>query len=79
MSEMLERYKLEIVNNDGVRYVRCEPAPDGPWVMFRDVAALQKRVSAQRTAILKLEQDVKLIALAGLASLALLIALGVLT
>lgn len=43
MSETLERYKLEIVNNHGDRYIRCEPAPDGSWVMFKDVAALQAR------------------------------------
>ena len=48
----VERYKLEIVNNHGDRYIRCEPAPDGSWVMFRDVAALQKRCEeAERTAI----------------------------
>ena len=39
----MDRYKLEIVNNHGDRYIRCDPAPDGSWVMFRDVAALQKR------------------------------------
>jgi len=49
---MLERHKLEIVNNHGDRYIRGEPAPDGSWVMFRDVAALQKRCEeAERTAI----------------------------
>ena len=35
----MERYKLEIVNNDGDRYVRGEPAPDGSWMMFKDVEA----------------------------------------
>ena len=45
MTETLERYKLEIVNNHGDRYIRCEPAPDGSWVMFEDVAALQARVA----------------------------------
>lgn len=43
MTETLERYKLEIVNNHGDRYIRCDPAPDGSWVMFRDVATMQKR------------------------------------
>ena len=48
----VERYKLEIVKNHGDRYIRCEPAPDGSWIMFRDVAALQKRCEeAERTAI----------------------------
>ena len=51
MSEMLERYKLEIVNNHGDRYIRCEPAPDGSWVMFRDVAALQARVAELEEAL----------------------------
>jgi hypothetical protein len=41
----MERYKLEIVNNHGDRYIRCEPAPNGSWVMFKDVAALQARVA----------------------------------
>lgn len=41
----MERYKLQIVNNHGDRYIRCEPAPDGSWVMFKDVAALQARVA----------------------------------
>ena len=45
MTEMLERYKLEIVNNHGDRYIRCDPAQDGSWVMFEDVAALQARVA----------------------------------
>ena len=45
MTETLERYKLEIVNNHGDRYIRCDPAPDGSWVMFEDVAALQARVA----------------------------------
>ena len=45
MTKTLERYKLEIVNNHGDRYIRCEPAPDGSWVMLKDVAALQARVA----------------------------------
>ena len=36
----VERYKLEIVNNDGDQYIRCEPAPDGSWVMYKDVAQM---------------------------------------
>lgn len=44
---MMERYKLEIVNNHGDRYVRCEPATDGPWVMFKDVAELQNKGCAR--------------------------------
>ena len=41
----VERYKLEIVNNHGDRYIRCEPAPDGSWIMFKDVAMLQSRIA----------------------------------
>lgn len=41
----MERYKLEIVNNQGDRYIRCESAPDGSWVMFKDVAALEARIA----------------------------------
>ena len=51
MTETLERYKLEIVNNHGDRYIRCEPAPDGSWVMFEDVAALQARVAELEAAL----------------------------
>ena len=47
----MERYKLEIVNNHGDRYIRCEPATDGSWVMFKDVAALQARVAELEGAI----------------------------
>ena len=50
-ADMMDRYKLEIVNNHGDRYIRCEPAPDGSWVMFRDVAALQARVAKLETAL----------------------------
>jgi hypothetical protein len=46
-AKMMERYKLEIVNNHGDRYIRCEPAPDGSWVMFKDVVALQKKGCAR--------------------------------
>ena len=52
----MERYKLEIVNNHGDRYIRCEPAPDGSWVMFRDVAALQARVAELEGALLTAKQ-----------------------
>lgn len=48
---MMERYKLEIVNDRGDRYVRCEPAPEGSWVMFKDVAALQARVAELEAAL----------------------------
>lgn len=48
---MMERYKLEIVNDHGDRYVRCEPAPEGSWVMFKDVAALQARVAELEAAL----------------------------
>lgn len=41
----MDRYKLEIINNDGDQYIRCEPATDGSWVMFKDVSALQKRIA----------------------------------
>ena len=47
----VERYKLEIVNNDGDRYVRCEPAPNGSWVMFKDVAMLQARIAELEAAL----------------------------
>lgn len=47
----MERYKLEIVNDHGDRYVRCEPAPEGSWVMFKDVAALQARVAELEAAL----------------------------
>ena len=47
----VERYKLEIVNNDGDRYVRCEPAPNGSWVMFKDVSALETRIAEMEAAI----------------------------
>ena len=50
-NEAVERYKLEIVNNDGDRYVRCEPAPNGSWVMFKDVAALQARIAELEAAL----------------------------
>lgn len=43
----MERYKLEIVNDNGDRYIRCEPAPDGSWVMFKDVAELQSKGCAR--------------------------------
>ena len=43
----MERYKLEIVNDHGDRYIRCEPAPDGSWVMFKDVAELQNKGCAR--------------------------------
>lgn len=43
----MERYKLEIVNDNGDRYIRCEPATDGSWVMFKDVAELQNRGCAR--------------------------------
>lgn len=51
INEAVERYKLEIVNNDGDRYIRCEPAPNGSWVMFKDVAALQARIAELEVAI----------------------------
>ena len=47
----VERYKLEIVNNHGDRYIRCEPAPDGSWIMFKDVAMLQARIAELEAAI----------------------------
>lgn len=40
----MERYKLEIVNDHGDRYIRCEPATDGSWVMFKDVEAQAARI-----------------------------------
>lgn len=43
----MERYKLEIVNDNGDRYIRCEPATDGSWVMFKDVAELQNKGCAR--------------------------------
>ena len=43
----MERYKLEIVNDHGDRYIRCEPATDGSWVMFKDVAELQSKGCAR--------------------------------
>ena len=47
----VERYKLEIVNNHGDRYIRCEPAPDGSWIMFKDVAILQARIAELEAAL----------------------------
>ena len=50
-NEAIERYKLEIVNNHGDRYIRCEPAPDGSWIMFKDVAMLQARIAELEAAL----------------------------
>ena len=50
-NEAIERYKLEIVNNHGDRYIRCEPAPDGSWIMFKDVAMLQARIAELESAL----------------------------
>lgn len=50
-NEAIERYKLEIVNNHGDRYIRCEPATDGSWVMFKDMAALEARIAELKAAL----------------------------
>ena len=47
----MDRYKLEIINNDGDQYIRCEPSPDGSWVVFKDVATLQKRIAELEAAL----------------------------
>ena len=56
-NEAIERYKLEIVNNHGDRYIRCEPAPDGSWIMFKDVAMLQARIAELEAAIQQARRD----------------------
>lgn len=53
----MERYKLEIVNDHGDRYIRCEPAPNGSWVMFKDVAALEARIAELEAALRQIEAD----------------------
>lgn len=52
--EMMERYKLKIVKSCGDQYIRCEPAPDGSWVMVKDVAALQAHVAELEAALREL-------------------------
>lgn len=47
----MERYKLEIVNDDGDQYIRCEPATDGSWVMFKDVGELQACIAQLEAAL----------------------------
>jgi hypothetical protein len=53
----MERYKLEIVNNHGDRYIRCDPAPDGSWVMFRDVEALQARADRNAAGFARVDAE----------------------
>lgn len=50
-NEAVERYKLQIVNNNGDRYIRCEPAPNGAWVMFKDVEAQAARIAEMEAAL----------------------------
>lgn len=56
-NEAIERYKLEIVNNHGDRYIRCEPAPDGSWIMFKDVAMLQARIAELEATVATIQAE----------------------
>ena len=47
----MERYRMEIVNDQGDSYVRGKPAPEGSWVMFKDVAALEARIAELEAAL----------------------------
>lgn len=55
----MERYKLEIVNDNGDRYIRCEPAPEGSWVMFKDVAALEARADRNAAGYARVDAEAR--------------------